>query len=134
MLTPNAPVAAIARAPGLSDRRDTSTVGGCADTEANAVTVIPHGRPSSRQVTRVTPLASVLIASANEAVGSAAFVAAADFRVMARSSSVRKSGGGWPHACTATGPVALYAATMSTVTGTPFVTMSKTAEHCCARP
>ena len=42
---------------------ETRTVGGSADTEANAVTVIPHGLSATQTVTSTTPLASVLMAS-----------------------------------------------------------------------
>ena len=53
---------------------ETSTVGGSADTDANAVTVIPHGRSPTQQVTSTTPLASALIAWAKAAAGAAAGV------------------------------------------------------------
>ena len=69
MLTPKRRVAVIARALVVSEPSETRTVGGSADTEVNAVTVIPHGRSASRQVTSTTPLASVLIASANSEIG-----------------------------------------------------------------
>jgi hypothetical protein len=65
MLTPNRRVEAIARAAAPSESSETSTVGGSAETDANAVTVIPQGRSPTRQVTTTTPLASSLIASAN---------------------------------------------------------------------
>ncbi len=71
MLTPKRPDALIASALVVAERSETSTVGGSAETEANAVTVIPQGRPPTRQVTRTTPLASVLIASANSGAGTA---------------------------------------------------------------
>ncbi len=65
MLTPKLLVAGIARALVGAGQSETRTVGGSADTEAKAVTVIPQGRPPIQQVTSTTPLASALIASAN---------------------------------------------------------------------
>ena len=113
-----------------SEPSDTSTVGGSADTDANAVTVIPHGRSSSRQVTSTTPLASVLIASANSAwLRTGAFVVA----ISSGQFPSRRTQGGW-RPLRSHQPLSLvYAVVTSTVTGTPFVTMSKTAERCCAR-
>src|SRR5215211_817610 len=63
MLTPNLPLWSIACALIESDRSETRIVGGSADTEVNALTVVPHGRSSTRVVTITTPLASALIAS-----------------------------------------------------------------------
>src|SRR5216117_2838938 len=68
MLTPKLRVSVIAPALVPSEPSDTRTVGGSADTEANAVTVIPHGLSPTQQVTSTTPLASALIASANSAL------------------------------------------------------------------
>jgi hypothetical protein len=65
MLTPNLRVEAIARAAAPSESSDTSTVGGSAETDAKAVTVIPQGLSPTQQVTTTTPLASSLMASAN---------------------------------------------------------------------
>ena len=69
MLTPKLRVAVIARALVAPAESETSTVGGSADTEAKAVTVIPHGRSPIQQVTSTTPLASALIASAKSSAG-----------------------------------------------------------------
>src|SRR5438034_8671519 len=68
MLTPKLRVAVIARALVPSEPSETRTVGGSADTEAKAVTVIPHGLSPTQQVTSTTPLASALIASANSGI------------------------------------------------------------------
>ena len=48
-LTPKTPAAPIARALAVSAPSETSTIGGSADTDANAVTVIPQGRPANRR-------------------------------------------------------------------------------------
>src|SRR5215207_7592981 len=72
MLIPKRLEAAIARPLTPVDRSEMSTVGGSAATDANAVAVIPHGRPSTRQVTSTTPLASALIASRNSGAGALA--------------------------------------------------------------
>src|SRR5262245_1556546 len=69
MLTPKLRVFLIARALVVSEPSETRTVGGSADPDARAVTVIPLGLSPTRQVTRTTPLASALIASANSAIG-----------------------------------------------------------------
>ena len=69
MLTPNRRVAVIARAPIASALSETRTVGGLAETEVKAVTVMPHGLSPSQQVTITTPLASMLMASAKSAAG-----------------------------------------------------------------
>src|SRR6478736_367613 len=69
MLTPKLRVAVIARALLAPAESETSTVGGSADTEAKAVTVIPHGWSPIQQVTNTTPLASALIASAKSSAG-----------------------------------------------------------------
>ena len=114
-LAPKAPVASIARALTVP-RRARPAPWGSTDTDANAVTVIPHGRPAARLVTTTTPLASVLIASANSSVGAVARYKAFGGRA-ARAATIPP----------------LYAAVWSTETGTPFVTMSKTAERCFAR-
>ena len=131
MLTPKLRVAAIARALVVSEPSETRTVGGSAETEANAVTVIPHGLSPTRQVTSTTPLASVLIASAKSETA----------RTRARIGELQVSGMGrllgerlaaaWSAAANRCGRG--HAVATSTVTGTPFVTMSKTAERCCAR-
>ena len=64
MLTPKLRAWAIACAAADSEWSETRTVGGSADTEAKALTVIPQGRPASSVVTITTPLARTLIASA----------------------------------------------------------------------
>ena len=69
MLTPKRRVAVIARALVVSEPSETRTVGGSADTEANAVTVIPQGLSPTQQVTSTTPLASVLMASTKSEIG-----------------------------------------------------------------
>src|SRR5213595_3162792 len=69
MLIPKRRVALIASALRASAPSEARTVGGSAETEANAVTVMPHGRSPTRQVTSTTPLARALIASANSRVG-----------------------------------------------------------------
>src|SRR5215218_22284 len=68
MLTPNRFVSAIDDALAVSAPTETSTVGGSAETEVNAVIVIPHGRPPTRDVTTTTPLASDVIASTKSSV------------------------------------------------------------------
>src|SRR5437867_11561420 len=68
MLTPKLRVSVIAPALVPSEPSDTKTVGGSADTEAKAVTVIPDGLSPTQQVTSTTPLARALIASANSAL------------------------------------------------------------------
>jgi hypothetical protein len=65
MLTPKRPPASMACAAAASESIETRTVGGSAETDAKAVTVMPHGRPSSSHVSKATPLARALIASAN---------------------------------------------------------------------
>ena len=69
MLTPKLPVAVIARALIVAEPSETRIVGGSADTDAKAVTVIPHGLSPTQQVTSPTPLASVLMASTKSAIG-----------------------------------------------------------------
>src|SRR2546423_9478097 len=65
MPTPKRRVAAIPRAPVDSEPSEARTVGGSVETDAKAVTVIPHGLPSTEQVTTTTPAASALIAWVN---------------------------------------------------------------------
>jgi hypothetical protein len=55
--------ARIARALAVREPSETRIVGGSSETDAKALMVIPHGRPSSQLVTITTPLASALIAS-----------------------------------------------------------------------
>ena len=69
MLTPKLRVAVIARALVVAEPSETRIVGGSAETDAKAVTVIPQGLSPTRQVTSTTPLASALIASAKSAIG-----------------------------------------------------------------
>ena len=69
MLTPKRRVALIAPALVVSEPSETSTVGGSAETEAKAVTVIPQGLSPTQPVTSTTPLASVLMASAKSEIG-----------------------------------------------------------------
>src|SRR5215212_1566013 len=71
MLTPKPSVASIARALTVSEQSDTRMVGGSADTDAKALTVTPHGRPSIRVVTITTPPARTLIASVKSEGGAA---------------------------------------------------------------
>jgi hypothetical protein len=49
----------------------TSTSGGCSDSEANEATVIPYALPSDSVVTIVTPLAKWDIAALNSASSTA---------------------------------------------------------------
>ena len=69
MLTPKLRVAVIARALVVAEPSETRIVGGSADTDAKAVTVIPHGLSPTQQVTSTTPLASVLMASTKSEIG-----------------------------------------------------------------
>ena len=82
----------IARALVVSERSETRIVGGSADTDAKAVTVVPQGRLPSQLVTMTTPLASELIASrksAAEIASSARGRVLVASRVMAFSSPPR---------------------------------------------
>src|SRR5262249_22387677 len=69
MLTPKAPVAVIARALVVSVPSETRIVGGSAETEAKAVTVIPQGLSPTQLVTSATPLGSALMASTKSELG-----------------------------------------------------------------
>src|SRR6478736_6129033 len=126
MPTPNRPDSAIACAATASEPTETRIVGGAVETDVNAVTVIPQGLLPIQQVTSTTPLASALIASANSPIE-------ADCAVWSAMSS-RSGGIGWsPGTCwSGFGAGRGHAVAISTVTGTPLLTMSKTAERCCA--
>jgi hypothetical protein len=63
MLTPKRPLSSIALALTVVSLSETAIVGGDIEIEQQALTVSPHGRPSTSVVTITTPAASRPMAS-----------------------------------------------------------------------